>query len=872
MSSNELAAAAIVIARRRAATRRTFMFLGVGFIILLVVALVVLIVVRRRRAATVVSVPTKEEALKGLVDKKTSLQSNIAAAGSQYGFTDEDVNLITNGDRTCVVFPKDGKCDEAYFDLKDGCCEIRDNSSQAAADAFKSQMKLLALEIGVSIVADIMLTSIIPKIINGKIGGAFAARLRVLLKSGISMGAKFAPKMAAMIAKVASTLAMKMAVRMAGKVLLMMAKLGSGPVGWALIVVDIALFVLESAGRGNYDSWVENKMYLDIRNQIVYAMYEALAKEGMDMPMLFPISDAFPDEFSTVTTELLTDMMGKVFTKLVDTEAGTELVGKLLIQAYNDETDVDEPLTATEQKIHDDAFDAAMAEDTVGRDKTMFTRLLTLIPKESHGYLMLVPALSTKDTFGISMTKLGADKWNKDHREEWIVNNDLFYPPNIPAEDYQQPMVAVYTKTYLTIDSTRPGTRDKPNVVERDLPVEAALAYPFGMLVSHCEKPRTSAKYKTPIDPMAFGVKFNYTNGVCDFTKDYCQRYGLELKKKNIGSTNYIDCVKKPGQAAAEVALSPEIVRANIRTWERRKEGLNSKDPGTVALTVATIMVDPFGHFETYGTMAYDMSQDTQKYRKDKYSPAEQVALNTVDPLGIWEGMGRNFDEKLAGRDKYCVTGDTCIEFHAKHNGGNFMKWSAHDKNGDVYSNGQGYQDQVKDSEDHTFFVPDDGYFRVKCLPGETKDFPYAELTNPFKVSCTMGKVKINRSRGDQATDALAGLAEGGEDVLVDVGNKLTDVFTDPVGSFEQAADPYLGVVDSVIPGFKIPNVPGGSIFGDVLTDPVGSGKNAGEAIVDTGKTIGDVITDPVGSGKTAGETLVETGKTIGNVLNPFKW
>jgi hypothetical protein len=132
--------------------------------------------------------------------------------------------------------------------------------------------------------------------------------------------------------------------------------------------------------------------------------------------------------------------------------------------------------------------------------------------------------------------------------------------------------------------------------------------------------------------------------------------------------------------------------------------------------------------------------------------------------------------------------------------------------------------------------------------------------------------VKVNRSRGDQATDALAGLAEGGKDVLVDVGNKLTDVVTDPVGSFEQAADPYLGVVEDVIPGFKIPNVPGGSIFGDVLTDPVGSGKTAGETLVDTGKTIGDVITDPVGSGKTAGETLVDTGKTIGNVLNPFKW
>ena len=319
--------------------------------------------------------------------------------------------------------------------------------------------------------------------------------------------------------------------------------------------------------------------------------------------------------------------------------------------------------------------------------------------------------------------------------------------------------------------------------------------YPFGMLVSNCEKPRSATKYGTPIDPREYGVNFNYSTGVCDFTKDYCTRYGMGRKNKDWGQTNYVDCVKKPGQAAAEAVLGPDMTRASIRVWEDRLDGLKSGDPAKVAESLALIAVDRTG----LGQGSVTTAINNFNRRKDEYSPAEHAALTWVDPLGISENFGKNMKEQLAGRDKYCVSGDTCKRFHAKHNGGNFMNWSVRGPDGSIYSNGQGYQNQVKDTEDHVFFIPTDGYFKVSCQPGEKRNFSYDEITDPFKVSCAAGKIRVNQSRADQAVETVVTIANETADFAVDAANATADAAATAADFTMDAANTAADFVSGVV-------------------------------------------------------------------------
>lgn len=719
---------------RLAESRRNTM-IGIGLFILLVI--VIVLVVIYFNAPPVPKIPSRDENIQSLVTRRDTIYSNVVTGGEAFGLTPEDVAIILPAlGTTCVVFPENGVCDERYYDLKDGCCEIRDNASAEAKAAYNKAIKQLCLEIGVGILADQILTNILPRIIKGELGGVYAQKLKTFIDDGVRLGARFAPKLASLIRAVSQTIMMRMMVRGVSKVMIMMAKLGSGPVGWALLVLDIFTILADIGDQENYDSWVENKMYLRMRNQIVYKVYEELKKGGSDLPMLFPIDRVFPVEMEGAQSTMLSVILPDMIVELIKSPEGVDIFIKLLVDGSEDNELV---LTPAEDALIDASMTTVRDNDPKKMDALLYDNLLVSLPEERRGDIMLVESMSSSNTIGISLTRAAADAWNEENKEAWFLYNDLFFPPNKP-EDYSEPFVAVFTNKYLTIGDD-PGTRDNPNVVYKDLPEEVALMYPFGMLVATCEKPRTSAQYKTPIDPKEFGVSFDFTKGVCDFTPGYCQRYGLVTKNKDMGDTSYVDCVKRPGQAAAEVVLGPTMTRGTIKVWEDRIDGLKSKDPAKVVETLAIMAVDPSGGFSVLGNMAVSTGEN----RVDKYGLGGAIGLGLVDPFGIYENFGQNIAEQVKGRDKYCLPGDTCKFFHAKHAGGNFMNWSARDKDGEIYSNGQGFQNQVKVSEDHTFYVPQDGTFKVGCQPGDERDFTYDEIPTDkaLSVSCWAGKLRV---------------------------------------------------------------------------------------------------------------------------------
>ena len=81
-----------------------------------------------------------------------------------------------------------------------------------------------------------------------------------------------------------------------------------------------------------------------------------------------------------------------------------------------------------------------------------------------------------------------------------------------------------------------------------------------------------------------------------------------------------------------------------------------------------------------------------------------------MDPTGAFTHFREASAAQLAGREKWCEQGDVCKRFHVKHSGGNVQNWSVRvaddDGEGIIYNAGRAFQNQVKDSEDHVFYIP----------------------------------------------------------------------------------------------------------------------------------------------------------------------
>jgi hypothetical protein len=705
---------------------------------------------RQQQAKTVQEIKSANERLSDLQQQLGDHKSNVYAAGSEYGLTEEDID---NELLTCLVYPENGVCDTTFYELKDGCCKLKNNVKELNEQHRREFMNKMLLEVGVTIMAEILITSVLPRI-------------------GKTMLAKINTKaLARVLGRVAKSCVVKLSVKLTAMTARILVKLGSGPVGWALLIFDIISIALDLADTSNYSSFLENKMNLEMRDVLVYKFYEAIKMDGGDFPVLFPYSLLFPDEAAEVAEEVNVKIFTDYMLELTEVEGGTDYLVSLL----TGELEAEEAGTASPQETAEETqegltvmekfFDRVREKHHLKLDKYTFDLLQDKIPQGRQSDLVFVESLSTKSSVGIAISEQAAIKWNNDKRTEWFTYLDPFFPPNIPEPDWVPPLMAVYTNKYLAPNLINPGTENQPNLTYKTLPQKVTLAYPFGPLVTNCEKPRTSAKYKEPVDPREFGVSFNPIEGVCNFTRNYCERYGIDFKNKTWkDTTKYTDCELSGEQEVLEAIFGTTITRKAKEYWN---------NPAAIPA---------------------DM-RDTYNQRKERYGEAAAVALSFVDPLGIGEGIGLNIQEQLAGRDKYCITGDTCKYFTAKHNGGNFMSWSARDSSGQIYPPQLGFQNQVKHGEDHTFYVPEGGYFRVKCSPGEGRNFSYDEIPENGRKNFTCWAGKVNKPLSvetvvEESVEALAdvgetiagGLGTAAEETgefIEDVGQGLEDFFSD---------------------------------------------------------------------------------------------
>ena len=475
-------------------------------LLLLVIALVVVIIIKSRKKKK-----QKRRNLSDLSDSLREHQENMYQAAEELDIDPDDLKaeLFESSNLVCYVYPENGSCDANFYDLRDGCCELRSNAGELADQARKDMALDMTTMILMSVLPEIILTDILPRLLSSPRLGLVVGRLR-------NLGAKmFSKIMAKGIARTAIKAATSMAVKAAAMVTKLLIKLGSGPVGWALLVFDIFTVIQDLADTNNYNTFLENKMNMETRDIIVYEFAKAMTMEGMDFPVLFPFALLFPEESETAMLEYNSKIMLDYIEVLLEVEGGTEWFIDMLVTALEAEESGEEPPPTTQEEdqtsleIMETFFSRVRQEHGQELDKFLFDTMQSLIPSSRKNDIVLIPGLSSEKTIGIGISEEAAGRWNQSKRDEWFTYLDPFFPPNIPTADWVPPMVATHTDVYLTPNKINPGTSNAPNIVTARLPQKVTLMYPFGTLITFCEKERTTASYKMPIDPTDYDVTFD---------------------------------------------------------------------------------------------------------------------------------------------------------------------------------------------------------------------------------------------------------------------------------------------------------------------------------------------------------------------------
>ncbi len=604
-------------------------------------------------------------------------------------------------------------------------------------------------------------------------GGKYTKQLMKFMagtkSAGKGAGKLGARKMAKGLAKVSVKLASKMLAKSMAIAMKAIAKLSSGPVGWATMILDVFTILADMADVQGLNTFVDNSQLINMRDVIIYQTWDALKKEGVDFPIMFPIDAFFVDECEMAQLSMTNSIVEDLMLSLKDRIAGSggdsvdcededqradnaqrcmdedmveALCKFIVINILGDEIPLAEDKLTEEESatIEYEIYEQHMS-DPIKYHKKYFESMVeqfTADPKLSPTMIKFVPAMCDEVNMGISLTEEGCRHLNNVYKPTWFAFNDLFMPAKKPHEEYSDPYVAVYGMDVVTVNEMNVGSADAPNIIMKrakdvngnDLTEPVSWMYPFGMLVSFCEKPKKSSKRGTLVSPTEFGVEFDFDTGVCKFTEAMCNRYSMDTTSLNWWGYEYLNC--KPNEGSAELSfIFGDAGAANItEAWDNRIKMFESGDPGKIAL--ALVSMNPVS---LVGDMVGPMVDETWKANKDKYSTTgEAVVFTAMDPTGVVGGFMTNMADQLGGREKWCEPGDTCKRFHAKHTGGNTQNWSVRVREGEgdetisIYNSGQAYQNQVKDGEDHVFYIPENGYF-VATATGDIELGGFDKLT-----------------------------------------------------------------------------------------------------------------------------------------------
>jgi hypothetical protein len=515
-------------------------------LVIIIVLVVVFIIVIKKKSLTDQKI---------LDNSKNRLKNSANELGLDPDELQKDIDDELKKDaKRCMVLPrKDGKCGPNYT-LEKGCCYPDAKAGPSKLQAGIDLTKHLATTISLNIVASVILSKVAFKAAGVTGGGlaagrAAAAAYRAGLQAAqVGKGVAAGARAGVMAARTTAAAGAKYAVAAAG-----------GPVGLAIMVamaifdaITIAIDILDIDG---YDSFTTQNLLTTNKNVADYSMAKALEQEDVEYPMLFPIAHHYQAEFEAS----LEYAQALLYEKHLDTILDEEIKKN---KAFSDELDAfyDKILEGDGDEMPEsltNLMNTIPVRFHLDRDRFIFKKMQELLGSNKYK-IELYEQLSTVDRIAVSLSRRGAQEHNEASRSVWFRKHDLFKPVE-PPTDEEDPPACIYTDTYYVYES---GPSNDPKMVPRKLPVKTALIGYYGNIVSYCEKVRQVKSTSRPIDPYALGVRFDFETGVCNFTRTFCSRYGLEFKNN--------DCVLRPGQKFAEMIFGTTLTRAMIRAFTTR--------------------------------------------------------------------------------------------------------------------------------------------------------------------------------------------------------------------------------------------------------------------------------------------------------------
>ena len=583
---------AIAIAIKKKSQSSSRRRLGWGFfigIVFVVVTAVVIVIVRRRREA---EIDKKQRDAINLVDIKTKNAALAEKAGIPSEVMEdalgEEIGKEKEKKKKCNVSPLlNGLCGEGY-NLEKGCCYPKEARTSKRNEDLQ-MAKDIVTEVSISIVAGFVLERMIAMgIYAATKKGAVTAGTRAAVAGTKTARAALAGSRAARAAAAAAKAARALAAgaRIAATATAKYSAAASaGPPGWIaaglMLIFDAVSITLDILDVDGYDSYTSQGVLNKMRSIIDYSMASEFEKLEMDYPFMFPITTAYPEEMPLAQEYANSVLVEKYMKKDIELEKHKN--AKIAFDAYVKKI-VDNPDSEPPVPQEYTDFILQMLKDRhKERDSLIFSKLKELLGEKAYT-IEYYEAISGPDRLGVSLSEEGAKEWNSQHEQTWLNNNDLYNPPDPETVEKPDPPAACYTDTYYVYDS---GPSDDPVMVPKKLPVKTVLGNYYGPLLAYCEKMRQMKGTSTSVNPKALGTRFNFNSGVCEFSKEYCRRYGLQFKNN--------DCKPAPGQDIAEMIFGKTITRGSIREWERRKDDYRSGDPARVSAAVAQTIFDPTG-------------------------------------------------------------------------------------------------------------------------------------------------------------------------------------------------------------------------------------------------------------------------------------
>lgn len=534
----------------------------------------------------------EEEARRAEGEEKAKAKAKAAKLRTQL----ENAKKQTKDKKKCMYKKAvNGKCLPGWEVNDAGCCD----PVESAADRKKAQRKMM-MDMGKQLIKE-ELTTVVAK---------------ALLKRGGKMVLKLVGKFGAKIlAKMAIKIVAKVGVKLAASAAKWAAYGSAGPVGAAMMLFDMLSMAVDIMDLGGYASFTHNTTNTATRDSIEYMVEKGMREAGMDYPQLFPVGEAFPKEYGQVNGMMVEHFMedvmdamgldgqlpGESVAESKKRQVAFEAVGNAFAATLDEKG---EPIPGKDFEMPKEAEDVfGKVYDSVSkakykkRDQFIFDKMKAALGSRANE-IQMYPSMSKPGTVGVSLSEVGMKKWNDSKRNEFFQYFDALKPKELP-KDYNQPMVAIYTKHYRETNQAalrRANPKEfakRPVMIDRELPQKVMLGGYYGQLVANCEKSRKSSKTGQRVHPYNHGVRFNHDTGTCIYTNSWCSKMGL----KHVGG-RLTDCKLRKGQKIAEMIFGTTVTRGAIKASNKlknRAKDMFSGNPKKMLNAALDQVLDPFG-------------------------------------------------------------------------------------------------------------------------------------------------------------------------------------------------------------------------------------------------------------------------------------